>query len=272
MAARPGPPGCVTLVGAGPGDPQLLTLQAVQAIASADVLLVDDLVHEAVLAHARPGARVLRVGKRGGQASTPQAHIGELMLREAHAGRAVVRLKGGDPFIFGRGGEEVQQLRAAGYEPRVVHGITAGLAALGSLGAPLTHGERAHGVIFASGHLHAQAHQPQQQASRWQRMGEAVRDLQLTLVIYMGAGHAAEIQAGLLRALPADTAAAVIERATWPGQRQCVTTLGRLAQAMQAGGLGSPAIVVVGDVVLGAREALRRETEQTEQGQAVAAG
>ena len=103
-------------------------------------------------------------------------------------------------------------------------------------------------------------------------MGEAVRDLQLTLVIYMGAGHAAEIQAGLLRALPVDTAVAVIERATWPGQRQCVTTLGRLAQAMQAGGLGSPAIVVVGDVVLGAREALRRETEQTEQGQAVAAG
>ena len=260
MAAPPGPPGCVTLVGAGPGDPQLLTLQAVQAIASADVLLVDDLVHEAVLAHARPGARVLRVGKRGGQASTPQARIGELMLREARAGRTVVRLKGGDP------------LREAGYEPRVVHGITAGLAALGSLGAPLTHGERAHGVIFASGHLHAQAHQPQQQAVRWQRMGEAVRDLQLTLVIYMGAGHAAEIQAGLLRALPADTAAAVIERATWPGQRQCVTTLGRLAQAMQAGGLGSPAIVVVGDVVLGAREALRREAEQTEQGQAVAAG
>ena len=166
MAATPGPPGCVTLVGAGPGDPQLLTLQAVQAIASAqvdfgknleqltlqavqaiasaDVLLVDDLVHEAVLAHARPGARVLRVGKRGGQASTPQAHIGELMLCEARAGRAVVRLKGGDPFIFGRGGEEVQQLREAGYEPRVVHGITAGLAALGSLGAPLTHGERAH--------------------------------------------------------------------------------------------------------------------------------
>ena len=154
----------------------------------------------------------------------------------------------------------------------MVHGITAGLAALGSLGAPLTHGERAHGVIFASGHLHAQAHQPQQQAARWQRMGEAVRDLQLTLVIYMGAGHAAEIQAGLLRARPADPAAAVIERATWPGQRQCVTTLGRLAQAMQAGGLGSPAIVVVGDVVLGAREALRREAEQTEQGQAVAAG
>jgi len=117
--------GCVTLVGAGPGDPELLTLKAVRALAAAEVVLVDDLVNPAVLDHCRTEARILRVGKRGGCRSTPQALIEGMMLREARAGRRVVRLKGGDPFVFGRGGEEAASLRAAGITVEVVNGISA---------------------------------------------------------------------------------------------------------------------------------------------------
>jgi uroporphyrin-III C-methyltransferase len=142
--------GRCTLVGAGPGDPELLTLKAVKAIASATVLLVDDLVNDAVLAHASPSARIVHVGKRGGCKSTPQAFIDKLMITAVHEGEQVVRLKGGDPFIFGRGGEEVEHLRAAGIEVTVVNGITSGLAGMSSLGAPLTHREHAHGVVFVT--------------------------------------------------------------------------------------------------------------------------
>ena len=240
------PTGRVTLVGAGPGDPELLTLKAVRAIQCASVILVDDLVGEGVLAHARPGARITYVGKRGGCKSTPQAAIEQLMLEAVRAGENVVRLKGGDPFIFGRGGEEVESLRRSGIEPQVVNGVTAGLAAMTSLGAPLTHREHAQGVVFVTGH-------PQKDGPGvdWQRLAASARDLRLTLVIYMGIGSAAHIQAGLLAALAADTPVAVIERASLPAQRQCITCLGDLLHDLHHCGLGSPAVVVVGDVVRG---------------------
>ena len=239
-------PGHVTLVGAGPGAPELLTLKAVRAIQAASVILVDDLVGDGVLAHARPDARITYVGKRGGCQSTPQATIEQLMLQAALAGENVVRLKGGDPFIFGRGGEEVDSLRRAGTEPVIVNGITAGLAALSSLGAPLTHRDYAQGVVFVTGH-------PQKDGPGvdWARLAESARELRLTLVIYMGISSAARIQAGLLTALPADTPVAVIERASLPAQRQCVTRLGDLLADLRQCGLGSPAVVVVGDVVRG---------------------
>ncbi len=144
--------GTCTLVGAGPGDPELLTLKAVKAIQAATVLLVDDLVNEAILQHASPSARIVYVGKRGGCKSTPQAFIEKLMINAVQDGETVVRLKGGDPFIFGRGGEEVEHLRALGIEVNVINGITSGLAAISSLGAPLTHREHAHGVVFVTGH------------------------------------------------------------------------------------------------------------------------
>ena len=248
----PTPPGRITLVGAGPGDPDLLTLKAVKAIQQASVLLVDDLVSDAILALAQPAARITYVGKRGGCKSTPQATIERLMLDAVRAGENVVRLKGGDPFIFGRGGEEVESLRAAGIEPEVVNGITAGLAALTSLGAPLTHREHAQGVVFVTGH-------PQKNGPglNWARLAAAADELRLTLVIYMGISSAPRIQAGLLQGLPAATPVAVIERATLPGQRQCLTTLGEMVHDLKQSGLGSPAIVVVGDVVLGVRAALR---------------
>lgn len=245
------PPGGVTLVGAGPGDPGLLTLAAVRAIESASLILADDLVGPGVLALAPPTAQVEHVGKRGGCRSTPQAHIEQRMIDAARAGEQVVRLKGGDPFIFGRGGEEADSLRRAGIEPRIVSGITAGLAAITSLGAPLTHRDHAQGVVFVTGH-------PQKDGPGvdWALLGRSASALRLTLVIYMGTRSVARIQAGLLQGMPPATPVAIIERASLPGQRQCISTLAHLAEALRTHGLGSPAILVVGDVVRGVRAAL----------------
>jgi uroporphyrin-III C-methyltransferase len=239
-------PGTVSLVGAGPGDPELLTLKAVKAISAATVLLVDDLVSDAVLAHASPRARIVHVGKRGGCKSTPQAFIEKLMVMAASEGEVVVRLKGGDPFIFGRGGEEVEALRAAGIEVQVVNGITAGLAGLTSLGVPLTHREHAHGVVFVTGHA-----KPGDSGTDWPALAATARDAKLTLVIYMGVSGSQQIQAELLTGLPAHTPVAVIQHATLPEQRHAVTTLGQLRATIEREGLGSPAVIVVGDVVSG---------------------
>jgi uroporphyrin-III C-methyltransferase len=239
-------PGTVALVGAGPGDPELLTLKAVKAISAATVLLVDDLVSEGVLAHASPRARIVHVGKRGGCKSTPQAFIEKLMVMAAQEGEMVVRLKGGDPFIFGRGGEEVEHLRAAGIEVQVVNGITSGLAGLTSLGVPLTHREHAHGVVFVTGHA-----KPGDAGTDWQALAATAREAKLTLVIYMGVSSAAQIERDLLTGLPAETPLAVIQHATLPQQRHALTTLGQLSATIEREGLGSPAVIVVGDVVSG---------------------
>jgi len=238
--------GSCTLVGAGPGDPDLLTLKAVKAIQAATVLFVDDLVSEAIVALAPADARIVRVGKRGGCQSTPQAQIEALMLAAARQGEAVVRLKGGDPFIFGRGGEEVEHLAAAGIAVQVVNGITAGLAGMTLLGAPLTHRQHAHGVVFITGH-----HQPGGHPTNWRQLAATARDARLTLVIYMGVKSCAYIQAELLTALPAHTPAAVIQHASLPQQRHAVTTLGQLQQTIAREGLGSPSIIVIGDVLRG---------------------
>ncbi len=238
--------GSCTLVGAGPGDPDLLTLKAVKAIQAATVLFVDDLVSEAIVALAPAGARIVRVGKRGGCQSTPQAQIEALMLAAARKGEAVVRIKGGDPSIFGRGGEEVEHLRAAGIPVQVVNGITAGLAGMTLLGAPLTHRQHAHGVVFITGH-----HQPGGHPTNWRQLAATARDARLTLVIYMGVKSCAYIQAELLTALPAHMPAAVIQHASLPQQRHAVTTLGQLQQTIAREGLGSPSIIVIGDVLRG---------------------
>jgi uroporphyrin-III C-methyltransferase len=239
-------PGTVTLVGAGPGDPELLTLKAVRAIGAATVLLVDDLVNDAVLAHANPRARIVHVGKRGGCKSTPQAFIDKLMLMAAREGEIVVRVKGGDPFIFGRGGEEVEHLRAEGVAVQVVNGITAGLAGLTALGVPLTHRDHAHGVVFITGHA-----KPGDAGTDWPTLAATARDAKLTLVIYMGVSGAAHIEQGLLAGLPAHTPLAVIQHATLPEQRHTVSTLGDLRACIEREGLGSPAVIVVGDVLQG---------------------
>ncbi|OYU10924.1 MAG: uroporphyrinogen-III C-methyltransferase [Comamonadaceae bacterium PBBC1] len=240
--------GTCTLVGAGPGDPELLTLKAARAIARATVLLVDDLVNEAVLEHASPTARIVHVGKRGGCKSTPQAFIDKLMITSVQEGEHVVRLKGGDPFIFGRGGEEVEHLRAAGIDVEVVNGITSGLAGMSSLGAPLTHREHAHGVVFVTGHA-----KPGDSGTDWPLLAHTARQAKLTLVIYMGVSSLDSIRQGLLQGLPATTPVAIVQHASLPVQRQALTTLGDLADTMAREGLQSPSIIVVGDVVQGAR-------------------
>ena len=236
--------GTCTLVGAGPGDPELLTLKAVKAIQAATVLLVDDLVNDEILKHASPSARIVHVGKRGGCKSTPQAFIGKLMENAVNEGETVVRLKGGDPFIFGRGGEEVAQLRKAGIEVTVINGITSGLAAISSLGAPLTHREYAHGVVFVTGHA-----KPGDSGTDWRQLAATARDAKLTLVIYMGVSGADHIQTELLTGLPADTPVAIIENASLPEQRQALTRLDRLTFTLNETGLQSPSILVVGNVV-----------------------
>jgi uroporphyrin-III C-methyltransferase len=238
--------GHCTLVGAGPGDPELLTLKALKAIQAATVLLVDDLVSDEIVAFAQPDARIVHVGKRGGCKSTPQEFIERLMIMAAREGENVVRLKGGDPFIFGRGGEEVEHLQAAGIEVTVINGITAGLAAVTSLGVPLTHRQHAHGVVFVTGHA-----KPGDAGTDWRALADTACKAKLTLVIYMGVSGAGLIQDELLTGLPASTPVAVIQNATLATQRHITTTLGRLAEAISDSGLASPSVIVVGDVVSG---------------------
>ncbi|MES2980040.1 MAG: uroporphyrinogen-III C-methyltransferase [Pseudomonadota bacterium] len=236
--------GRCTLVGAGPGDPELLTLKALKAIQAATVLLVDDLVSEEIVAFAPSTARVVYVGKRGGCKSTPQAFIEKLMIMAAREGENVVRLKGGDPFIFGRGGEELEHLKAAGIQVTVINGITSGLAAVTSLGVPLTHREHAHGVVFVTGHA-----KPGDQGTDWRALAATAHSARLTLVIYMGVSGAQRIQDELLTGLPASTPVAVIQDASLPSQRHLATQLGELAREIERRGFASPSVIVVGDVV-----------------------
>ena len=239
--------GQVTLVGAGPGDPELLTLKALKAIQRATVLLVDDLVNPAIVEHAAPNARIVHVGKRGGCKSTPQSFIEKLMVTAALEGENVVRLKGGDPFIFGRGGEEVESLQAAGIRVEVVNGITAGLAAVSSLNVPLTHREHAHGVVFVTGHA-----KPGDAGTDWPALAQTAFQAKLTLVVYMGIGDVAHIASGLLAGLPSDTPTAIIQNASLPAQRQALCTLADLEQTIAREQMASPSVIIVGDVLRGA--------------------
>ena len=231
--------GKVWLVGAGPGDPELLTLKAVRAIAAADVVLIDDLANHAVLVHAKPGVRVVNVGKRGGCRSTPQVFIEKLMLRYAKAGANVARIKGGDPFMFGRGGEEMIALRNAGIDYEIVPGITSGIGVPASIGIPVTHRDFSRGVTFITGHT--QAGEP-----NWSALAKSGT----TLVIYMGVKNLSRIQAALIQGgLPASTPACAVQNGTLEDSRHIISTLGHLAADVQAEAIQSPAIVVIGEVV-----------------------
>ncbi len=234
-------PGTVTLVGAGPGDPDLLTLKAARAIAQATVLLVDDLVSDAIVAMARSGARVIHVGKRGGCQSTPQAFIEKLMVSAAQDGETVVRLKGGDPFIFGRGGEEVEALLVAGVPVEIVPGITAALGCAASAGVALTHRDHAQACVFVTGHL-----KDGSLTLDWPMLARPHQ----TVVVYMGA-KAWPVIAGQLIAhgLPPTTPVVLIENGTTDHERRVVGTLASIErQALQAG-LDGPTLCIVGDVV-----------------------
>ncbi|WP_165666495.1 uroporphyrinogen-III C-methyltransferase [Metapseudomonas otitidis] len=230
--------GKVWLVGAGPGDPELLTLKAARVLGAADVVMIDDLVNPALLVHC-PGARVVRVGKRGGCRSTPQAFIHRLMLRYARQGRCVVRLKGGDPCIFGRGGEEAAWLAERGVDCELVNGITAGLAGATACGIPLTLRGVSRGVTLVT------AHTQDDSEPEWAALAASGT----TLVVYMGVARLAALQAGLLGGgMAPGMPLAMIENASLPEQRERRSTLATLLQDASAFRLSSPAILVIGEV------------------------
>ncbi len=233
----------VTLVGAGPGDPELLTLKAVRAIAEADAILVDDLVDRGVLAHARPQARITWVGKRGGCPSTPQAFIERLMIREARGGARVVRLKGGDPLVFGRAGEEIAALRAAGIPYRIVNGITSALAAAADLGFSLTHRAHSHGLAFVTGHPQSGAPATAEELAVWRTMIQGG----ITLAVYMGLTRIEAWSEGLLDAgIDGRTPVACVTAAGTAGRRSVTTTLGALVDATATAAIRSPAMMLIG--------------------------
>jgi uroporphyrin-III C-methyltransferase len=232
--------GKVWLIGAGPGDVELLTLKAVRALGEADVVLIDALVNREVLQFAKATARVIEAGKRGGCRSTPQSFIERKMLQLAREGLVVARVKGGDPYLFGRGGEEVETLSRAGIVVEVVNGITAGIGVPAALGIPVTHRDYCRGVTFVTGNARAGAELD------WR----ALAGSGTTLVIYMGLANLAGIvrglrDAGMAPAMPV----AVVQNGTLPSQRSVVSRLDRVADAVARAGLESPALVVVGDVV-----------------------
>ena len=234
--------GTVYLVGAGPGTPDLLTIKALRLIQEADAVVHDYLVAPEILALARPEAERIFVGKTGGGFCSPQRDIEGILIQLARAGKKVVRLKGGDPFVFGRGGEEAEALVAAGITFEVVPGVTAALAAAAYAGVPLTHRAHASAVVFLTGH--EDPNKPDA-AIRWEDYGR----LDATLCVYMGMKNLETImrrlQAGGLRP---DTPAAVIQCATTPEHRQLISTAEHIALESEHAGFGAPAIVVIGEV------------------------
>jgi uroporphyrin-III C-methyltransferase/precorrin-2 dehydrogenase/sirohydrochlorin ferrochelatase len=237
-AAAP-PRGEVYLIGVGPGDPDLLTLRAQQLLQQADVLLHDRLVPEAILGRARRDAMKINVGKTPGRHEHTQEYINELLLEHARAGRRVARVKGGDPFVFGRGGEELAVLRAAGIPVVVVPGITAGLGAAASTGMPLTMRGLSQAVTFVT------ATGAQGDALNWAALAQPDH----TVVFYMSAAQSTHIAERLLtHGLPGSQPVALVERATWPDQRVLKTTVAELPALAAAAQLRSPTLLVVGQV------------------------
>jgi uroporphyrinogen III methyltransferase/synthase len=236
-------PGIVFLVGAGPGDPGLMTVRSLDLIVAADVIIHDRLIPPDALAAARPDAELRYVGKEPGEASVPQDEIEDLMIERAREGKLVVRLKGGDPFVFGRGGEEAEALAEAGIPFEVVPGVTAGVGAPAYAGVPLTHRDDASAVAFVTGH-----EDPDKEDSTVDY--EALARFPGTLVFYMGVKALPRIAESLVAAgRSPDEPAIVIERGTFPGQRTVSAPLTEIAGAAEAADIRPPSVTVVGPVV-----------------------
>jgi uroporphyrin-III C-methyltransferase / precorrin-2 dehydrogenase / sirohydrochlorin ferrochelatase len=230
--------GRVTLVGAGPGDPDLLTLKALRALQAADVIVADRLVPPAILDRARRDAERVLVGKTPGRPSPSQAEINAVLLREAAAGKHVVRLKGGDPFVFGRGGEELAALRAAGIPVEVVPGITAAAGCAAAVGLALTERDERRSVTLLTGH--ASAGPAEHDWAALARPGQL-------LAVYMGVGAAAHIRGRLLAAgMDRRTPVTVVENGTLPSQKSATGTIGRLAETLIDASIRGPAVIFVG--------------------------
>lgn len=231
--------GKVFLIGAGLGDPELLTLKAVKALSASNVVLVDDLVNPEILSHCA-SARIVHVGKRGGCQSTPQHFINRMLVALAQQGQIVARLKGGDPFLFGRGGEEMLALRAADVNYEVIPGISAGIGATASVEVPITHRDFTHGVTFITGHTQDET------PIQWQGLVAS----KTTLVIYMGLANLPEITRQLMQAgMSKNTPAMIIESGTLPDERALTTALENLPMQAHQHKIKSPALIVIGDVV-----------------------
>jgi uroporphyrin-III C-methyltransferase len=230
--------GRVYLVGAGPGDPGLLTLKAARLLAQADTIIHDRLIHPDVLQHARARARLIFVGKEGGGDSVRQEDIHTLLVQQARLGRGVVRLKGGDPFVFGRGGEEALALEAAGIPYEVVPGVSSGVAAPAAAGIPVTHRGLSTAVTFATGYT-------VDGTPDWAHLAGSP-----TLVLFMAGARLETATQSLISAgRSAHTPAAVVEAGTWEHQRVVEASLATVAAQAREAGIGSPALLVVGDVV-----------------------
>lgn len=239
---RPGPqPGWVYLVGAGPGDPELFTLRGARLVAGADVVVYDNLVSPAIVELAPAAAERIYVGKKAADHSLPQDEINQLLLELAQQGKRVVRLKGGDPFIFGRGGEEMEVLVDAGIPVEVIPGVTAAAGVAAYAGIPLTHRDHAQSVVFATGFL-----KEGKVDLDWPMLARPHQ----TVVIYMGISRLADICAQFVaHGLPPSTPAGVIERGTTHAQRVVVADLATLAQRVLDEGVRPPSLTVIGSVV-----------------------
>lgn len=245
-APRAAAPGKVTLVGAGPGDPELLTLKAARALQSASLVLYDHLVGKEVLELVPRGADRIYVGKEAGHHTLSQDAIIDLMLRLAASGKPLVRLKGGDPYIFGRGGEEAQALAAAGIPFEVIPGISAAQGAAALAGMPLTHRDHAASVVFATGHLRDGVGAERVVDLDWASLARP----QQTVVIYMGVGTLGTICEQLVaHGMSPDMPAALVERATRPDQRTVTGTLATLPVLAKVHAVKPPALIVIGTVV-----------------------
>jgi uroporphyrin-III C-methyltransferase len=249
--------GTVYLVGAGPGDPGLLTLKARDLLASCDCVLYDHLVNPEILRLARPDADRIAVGKVGGAHCTPQSQINQILIERARAGQRVVRLKGGDPFLFGRGGEEAEALHAAGIGFEVVPGVTSALAVPAYAGIPLTHRGYSSSVAVVTG-----AHAGAGACSADALSAVARAD---TIVVLMGLSNLRDIAAHLIALSKSpNTPVAVIHRGTYKTQQTIIGTLGSIADDVDRAGFCAPAVIVIGDIVR-LRERLNWFTEETVQ-------
>jgi len=235
------PPGEVWLAGAGPGDPRLLTVLALHAVASADDIVYDALVDARVLKLARAGAELIAAGKRGGRPSPQQRDINDVLIERARLGHRVLRLKGGDPFVFGRGWDEASALTKAGLRFRIIPGITSGLAAAALAGIPATTRDTNHAVVLAAGHRAEDG----RSTADW----EALAKLGQPIVLYMPMAQLDEVSAALQKGgLAPDTPAAILQSATTAHERVVESTLATLVADARAQAVGSPAIVVIGAI------------------------
>jgi len=266
MAGTSGPTnnsqrGHVVLVGAGPGDPDLLTVRAAREIAAAEVVFADRLVGKGVMDLIPASADIVYVGKSKGEHSVPQDEIHRCMIEAAKAGKRVVRLKGGDPFIFGRGGEEVEALREVGVTVEVVPGISSALGAAASIQVPLTHRDAAQSVTFVTGHA-ALGKEPDLDWTALARPNQ-------TVVVFMGVGTAGMIAARLIAAGRApSTPVAIVENATRANEIAVFGSLDRAAELIQSAGITGPALLVIGEVVAVAKDAPQAARSETHAGKA----